>query len=340
MSPVPTAANRPGEFEIIRRYFRPLALDPGALGLGDDAAVMTPPPGRDLVLTTDTMVSGVHFLAEETPGRVARRLLRVNLSDLAAMGARPLGYLLNTAFPDATEEAWIAAFAAGLAEDQSRYTIALLGGDTVATPGPLTLTVTALGLVASGRALRRAGAGAGDDVHVTGTIGDAALGLQVLRGGLTGLLAAERRALSQRFSLPEPRLGVGQALIEAAAGPLATAAADVSDGLVADLGHICDASGLAATIEAARVPLSPAASAAFAADPALLATLLAGGDDYELVLTAAPEARAALAAIAAGTGVPITRIGRMTAGAGVRVVDRAGQAVPLRHAGFEHFRGR
>jgi thiamine-monophosphate kinase len=329
-------AARPGEFEIIARYFRPLAGDPAALGLLDDAAVLVPPPGQDLVLTTDTIVAGVHFLADEAPDLVARRLLRVNLSDLAAMGACPLGYLLNTAFPSAIDEAWIGAFAAGLAEDQARFQISLLGGDTVATPGPLTLTATALGAVAPGRALKRGGAKAGDEVYVTGTIGDGALGLQARRGGLAGLAAAHRASLAHRFLLPEPRLAVGLALSEAAGG-LASAAADVSDGLVADLGHIGKASGLAATIEWEAVPLSPAARAALAADPALLATILTGGDDYELVLTAGAGSASQLQAVAAGTGVPLTRIGRMGVGSGVTVVDRLGQALALPQAGFRHF---
>ena len=324
-----------GEFELIARYFAPLAeAAPGAQGLLNDAAVFDPARADSLVLTLDTMVEGVHFLAEDPPGLIGRKLLRVNLSDLAAMGARPRGYLLATAFPKDLDEAWIAAFAAGLAEDQAVFGIALYGGDTVSTPGPLTLSLTAFGEVPQGRALSRAGARAGDLVYVSGTIGDGALGLRVLRGEYPALSAEERAALAARYQLPEPRLALGEAL---AAQGLASAALDVSDGLVADLAHITQASGVAAEVEAGSVPLSPAARAALSSDPALLPGLLSGGDDYELLFSAAPERAGELADLAQALDLPLAPIGRLVAGSGVRVLDQKGREMDLSEAGWRHF---
>ncbi len=324
-----------GEFELIARYFAPLAEDaPGAQGLLNDAAVFDPARADSLVLSLDTMVEGVHFLAEDPPGLIGRKLLRVNLSDLAAMGARPRGYLLATAFPKELDEAWIAAFAAGLAEDQAIFGIALYGGDTVSTPGPLTLSLTAFGEVPQGRALSRAGARAGDLVYVSGTIGDGALGLRVLRGEYPALSAEERAALAARYQLPEPRLALGEAL---AAQGLASAALDVSDGLIADLGHIAQASGVAAEVEAGSVPLSPAARAALSSDPALLPGLLSGGDDYELLFSAAPERAGELADLAQALDLPLAPIGRLVAGSGVRVLDQKGREMGLSEAGWRHF---
>ena len=220
----------PAEFSLIARHFRPLA-GPGAMDLTDDAAVLTPPPGRQLVLTADAMVAGVHFLPDDPPDLVGRKLLRVNLSDLAAKGAVPLGYLMTVSTPRDTPEAWFAGFAAGLAQDQATYRVTLLGGDTTSTPGPISLSLTILGHVAPDTAVHRFGAQDGDEIWVTGTIGDGALGLAVARGRLidpTGFLLS-------RYRLPQPRVGIALAGI-------ASAGMDVSDGLVQDLGHICRAS--------------------------------------------------------------------------------------------------
>jgi thiamine-monophosphate kinase len=274
----------------------------------------------------------VHFLPDDPADQVAQKLLRVNLSDLAAKGARPFGYLLMTALPKTRDEAWLAAFAAGLAADQARFGIGLLGGDSVATPGPTTLAVTALGLIAAGRTVLRGGARAGDRVYVSGTLGDAALGLMVAKGGLRGLAPPARDFLLDRFRLPQPRLTLGPRLVG-----LATAMMDISDGLVADLGHICAVSGVGATVEAAALPLSPAARDAVAADPALLAAVLGGGDDYELLFTAPLTADAALAALARELGLPVTAIGRIAAGQGVVVRDATGTAIAVPVAGYEHF---
>lgn len=309
----------PAEFSLIARHFRPLA-GPGALDLGDDAAVLAPPPGRDLVLAADAMVAGVHFLPDDPADLVARKLLRTNLSDLAAMGAVPLGYLMTVSVPRATPDAWFAAFAAGLAADQAEFGVTLLGGDTTATPGPAALSLTILGTVAPGEAIRRIGARPGDLLCVTGTIGDGALGLRAARGEIAdpdGLLA-------DRYRLPRPRLGVARHGIVAAA-------LDVSDGLVQDVGHLCRAAGCGAEIFAADLPLSPAARALL---PGALATILTGGDDYELAMAVRAEKLPALRQAA----VPVTCIGRFVAGpAHVAVRDAAGAEIALGAPGWNHF---
>jgi len=299
-----------------------LAAD-GGLDLLDDAALLTPPPGRQLVLTADAIVEGVHFLPGDPPDTVGRKLLRVNLSDLAAMAAAPLAYLLTVSAPRSTEDEWFAAFAAGLAQDQALFGVGLLGGDTTSTPGPLSLTATCIGHVAPGRALRRAGAAAGDEVWVTGTIGDGALGLRALQGHVPdpdGWLAG-------RYRLPQPRLGL-------ALHGVASAGMDVSDGLLQDLGHLCRLAGLGARIEAPLVPLSQAAAAA---GPDWLGTCLTGGDDYELLLAVPPGRSSALQAVAAAAGVQVTRIGAFVPGRGVAVLDAAGGLVPLDRPGWSHF---
>jgi thiamine-monophosphate kinase len=313
----------PAEFALIARHFRPLA-GAGALGLADDAAVIAPPQGRDLVLTVDAMVAGVHFLPDDPPDLIGRKLLRVNLSDLAAKGAVPLGYLMTVSAPRGTPDTFFAGFAAGLAADQALFGIALLGGDTTSTPGPLSLSLTAIGHVASGAMVRRAGARPGDGIWVTGTIGDGALGLRVARGELPD----PDGYLLGRYRLPHPRLGFPIAGI-------ASAAMDVSDGLVQDLGHLCRASGLAAEVDAARVPLSAAARQA---GPEHLAACLTDGDDYELLLAVPPAQETALTAAAASAGIAVTRIGRFRAGRPeVTVRGPSGTALALGSGGWSHF---
>ena len=313
----------PEEFARIARHFRPLA-GPAGLGLQDDAAILEPPSGRALVFTADAMVAGVHFLATDPPGLVARKLLRVNLSDIAAMSAEPLGYLVTLAVPHGTGDDWFSEFAAGLAADQAEFGFFLLGGDTTATPGPLTLSLTAIGHVAPGGALRRVGALPGDALFVTGTIGDGALGLRALQGQLDDPTGA----LADRYHLPRPRLGLRL-------GGVASAGLDVSDGLVQDVGHLCRAGGLGAVIEAARVPLSDAARAA---GPQWLETILTGGDDYELAFAVSQDRVVELRAAAAASGIAVTRIGRFVAGAPeVRVVGVDGAALHVARAGWSHF---
>lgn len=325
-----------GEFDLIARYFAPLA-GPEGLGLKDDAAVLTPPPGQDLVLTADANVAGVHFLPDEAPDIVARRLLRTNLSDLAAKGARPMGYLLTIALPAETDEAWVAGFAEGLGRDQAAYGVALFGGDTVSTTGPVVASITALGQVPTGAMLRRAGARPGDAVFVTGAIGDGVFGLDAAQGRLDALGALDAGAvayLADRYRLPRPPVAFGPAL---AASGLATAAADVSDGLAADAGHIARASGVVIEIEAAMTPLSEAGAALVALDAGRLAQALTGGDDYQILFTAPADAAPRLSALAAAENIRVTRIGRVLAGAGtVRVVSDDGASLALARAGYVH----
>ncbi|MFO0987801.1 MAG: thiamine-phosphate kinase [Alphaproteobacteria bacterium] len=319
----------PGEFAAIARFFRPLATHPGSYGLRDDLAWLAPRAGRRLVYKTDAIVVGVHTFRDDPPDLVARKALRVNLSDLAAKGARPLGYLLALVLPAETKAAWLARFAAGLGADQKEFGIPLLGGDLTRTPGPPTISITAIGEAPAGRPLLRGGARRGDLVFVSGTIGDAALGLLALKGRLPRLAARHRRFLAGRYLLPEPRLALGRAI-----APLAHAAMDVSDGLVADLGHICEASGCGAEIDLTAVPASPAAQQA--GERHTLARLT-GGDDYELLFAAPLSAEAGLRAAARKTGVPVTRIGRSVGGSGVRVLGPEGGQVRVRTGGWQHF---
>jgi thiamine-monophosphate kinase len=313
----------PAEFSLIGRHFRPLA-GPGALDLRDDAALLMPPPGRELVLTADAMVAGVHFLAGDPPDVIGRKLLRVNLSDLAAKGAVPLSYLMTVSTPKDTPDDWFAGFAAGLAQDQAIYGVTLLGGDTTSTPGPISLSLTMIGHVAPGTAVHRFGARAGDEIWVTGTMGDGALGLAVALGKLTD----PSGFLLDRYRLPRPRVGLTLAGI-------ASAGMDVSDGLVQDLGHICRASSVAAEIAVDSVPLSAAARVA---GPDWLATCLTGGDDYELLLAVPPDRSAALQDAAMRAGVPVARIGHFHLGEPeVMVRQASGEPLALTKGGWSHF---
>ncbi len=324
---------RSGEFELIARYLAPLsAAAPLAFGLTDDAALLAPAPGEQVVLTKDCMVSGVHFLDADGPEVIARKLLRTNLSDLAAMGAVPRGYLLGLVLPRNLDEAWIAGFASGLARDQAEFGVALLGGDTTATSGPTVLSLTALGVAADGRVLRRNGARPGDLLYVSGTIGDAVLALHLKLGKIFGVAPDTRAALNDRLDLPSPRLGLGARLVG-----IASAALDVSDGLVQDVGHIAVASGVAIEIRAADVPLSAPAAELVGDGPELFLDCLSGGDDYELAFTAPADRATDVAAAASASGVPVTCIGSVTAGQGVIVRDRQGGAVELARTGYRHF---
>jgi thiamine-monophosphate kinase len=316
----------PGEFDTIARLLRPLAQGhPAALDLLDDAAVLPGRPGYDLVVSKDAMVAGVHFLDTMPLDLVARRLLRTALSDLAAKAAEPFGWFMAVAWPAGASWAEREAFAHGLTRDGELYGVALLGGDTVSTPGPLTLSATVMGWAPAGRMVRRAGGRAGDLLVVSGAIGDGWLGLQVA----TGALAPDAELLA-RYQLPEPRLG-----LRAAIQAYGRASADVSDGLLADAGHIAKASGMAALIDLDTLPLSPSAAVWLAAQPdraAALVQLATGGDDYEVVAAVAPEDIEAYAAVA---GMPVTVVGRLADGQGVDV-GLDGAPLALERLGYRH----
>jgi thiamine-monophosphate kinase len=323
------------EERLIAEYFRPLATHPGALGLGDDAAVLTPPPGCDLVLTTDGVIAGVHFFPDDPPNTIGRKVLRMNLSDLAAKGAKPVGFLMSVALPAGVEENWLAAFATGVGEDAKRYGCPLFGGDTDCTPGPISVSVAAFGSVPQGKMVRRSTAKPGDCIVVTGTIGDAALGLLLRRDPAQAdrlrLDEAARVYLQKRYLSPEPRNELADAVLHNA-----SAAMDVSDGLAGDLAKLCRASSVAAEIDVAHVPLSDAARAAVSVDPALLVTALSGGDDYEVVLTLSPEKLAAFHAAARAAGVAAAEIGRVTVGEGTCFL-RDGSPLRLARSSYSHF---
>ena len=326
-------AARPGEFEIIGRYFRPLSRSlPGAAALADDTATVAIGAGNEPVVTVDTMVAGVHFLPGDPADLIARKLLRVNLSDLAASGASPLTYFVAMSLPETISESWIADFAAGLATDQQIFDIALSGGDTTATPGPLTLSLTAVGEVPRGQAIRRGSAAPGEDIYVSGTIGDAALALDLMQElGVEAALAQEPELIA-RYRLPEPRVSLGPAL-----RGIATACIDISDGLFADLGHICEASGVGAEIGFSRLPLSAAAARRLAADPLLSERIVSGGDDYELLFCARAGDASRIADLSRTLGLPLTPVGHTTAGAGPVVRAASGEAMTLESPGWRHF---
>lgn len=324
-----------GEFELIARVFAPLAAD-GALGLTDDAAFYRPRLGRDLVLTKDEVVSGVHFFVDDPWDAVAKKALRVNLSDLAAKGATPVGYLLALGLPKDFTVEEIDALGAGLAADQATYGISLYGGDTVRSPAGLTLSVTAIGEVKEGGMVRRGGAQAGEVIVVTGTIGDAALGLALrLDPALSerlGLSAAHRDHLLDRYLLPQPRGALAAAVADYASGGM-----DISDGLVGDLGKMAAASGVAIEIDADRVPLSDAARAAVAADPRLFAMALTGGDDYELALSIPEMKVEVFLAAADAEGIGAKAIGRVREGEGVSVLGDHPALSDLGSGSYRHF---
>ncbi|MDP3547822.1 MAG: thiamine-phosphate kinase [Phreatobacter sp.] len=329
---------RPSEDDLIARYFGPLATAAGADGLTDDAAVIPEGEG-DLVVTKDMAIAGVHFFPDDPPALIAAKALRVNLSDLAAKGAVPTGFLLGLGLPPDWTTDFLAAFAGGLARDIKAYGCPLYGGDTVKVPGPLTISITAFGRAK--RTVRRRGARPGDVICVTGTIGDGALGV-VARAAerdpatapawLARLAPDQRRYLVGRYLAPLPRTALAQAV-----GQYAHAAMDVSDGLAGDLGKMMAASGTGARLRLDAVPLSDAARAALASDAALRQRVMTGGDDYEILLACAPADVQALAAAARHAGVPLTAIGEVTDAGAVLWLDAAGEAVSFGSGRYEHF---
>jgi thiamine-monophosphate kinase len=325
------------EDRLIARYFRPLAKHPGALGLIDDVAMLTPVPGRDIVLTTDAIVGGVHFFLEDPADMVARKALRVNLSDLAAKGATPAGFLLALALPSTLGDKWIESFAQGLGADADAYSCPLLGGDSVSTPGPVTISITAVGTLPQGTMVARSGARVGDRILVTGTIGDAALGLRLREkaasAGRWRLDSPQQSALINRYLLPQPRNAVAEAL-----RLHASAAMDVSDGLVGDLAKLCAASGASAEVAIENVPISDAAKRVLATDRAQLESVLTGGDDYEIICAVAVEKLESFRAAAVAAAVPVTEIGQIIAGKEPpRFIGRDGQPMLFKQTSFSHF---
>ena len=330
-----TPKNPSAEDSLIARYFKPLATDPGAFGLVDDAAVLSS-SGDDIVVTTDAVVEGVHYLATDPPDTIARKALRVNLSDLAAKGAVPAGFVLTLALRS-KEDAWLRPFADALGEDAREFACPLLGGDTVSTPGPQMISITAFGRVPKRRMVGRTGAKPGDRILVTGTIGDAALGLDVLTGGAAAAALttdpAARDALVSRYRVPQPRN-----LLARAVRDHATAAMDVSDGLAGDLTKLCAASGVSATVEVTRVPLSAAAAGLVGRNAVCVETLLAGGDDYEVLCTVSPAQADALIAAGRAAGLAVTAIGTIVAGRQApRFLDGQGQELVLKRLSYSHF---
>jgi thiamine-monophosphate kinase len=325
-----------GEAAIIR-VLAPLAQGfAGAFGLQDDCALITPTPGTELVLKTDPVAEGVHFLPDDAPEDISWKALAVNVSDLAAKAARPLGYLMALSFPEAPSAAWLSRFAAGLAEAQACFGCHLIGGDTDRRPGPLTITISIVGEVERGRMVRRGTARAGDAVFVSGTLGDAALGLALRKepalAAIWALTPAEAEHLRGRYARPEPRLALAGALRDHA-----SAAMDISDGLAKDLARLCAASGCAARVRFAKLPLSPGCARALSADPTLAQHIVAGGDDYEILATV-PAARApAYQADALKAGVAVTQIGAIAAGSGIVIEDRSGHPLALDRTGWDHF---
>jgi thiamine-monophosphate kinase len=323
------------EDSLIARYFRPLATDPGAFNLGDDAAVLQA-LGDDIVVTSDAIVEGVHFLSDDPPDTIARKALRVNLSDLAAKGATPAGFVLTLALRTA-DDAWLTPFARGLGSDAGLFGCPLLGGDTVSTPGPLMISITAFGRVPPGKMVHRSGAKPGDRVVVTGTIGDAALGLDILRGGAAAAVlandAAAKAMLVGRYRVPQPRTALAAAVRD-----YAGAAMDVSDGLAGDLAKLCAASGVSAAIDAPSIPLSAAAAALLSRGAVGIETLLAGGDDYEILCTIPENRFEAFAGAAARAGVAVTSIGTVVADSSApRFLDARGSQIALKRLSYSHF---
>jgi thiamine-monophosphate kinase len=323
------------EDSLIARFFKPLATDAGAFDLTDDAAILKP-SGDDIVVTTDAIVEGVHFLANDPPDTIARKALRVNLSDLAAKGAEPAGFVLTLALR-APNDAWLAPFARGLGEDADWFRCPLLGGDTVSTPGPLMMSITAFGRVLPGRMVRRAGAEPGDRVVVTGAVGDAALGLDILKGGaLEKALANDpvaRELLIDRYRVPQPRVALAQAIRDHA-----TAAMDVSDGLAGDLAKLCAASSVSAVIDVPSIPVSDTARSLLRRGAVRMESILSGGDDYEILCTIPENRFEAFEAAARAAGIAVTSIGTVMAGSSEpRFIDGDGAEIALPRLSYSHF---
>lgn len=314
------------EFDLIHKFFAPLTVQaPGARGLLDDAATLSPSDGYELVVTMDTIVAGVHYLPNESPDNIVAKLMGSNLSDLAAMGAKPLGFTLSCGWAKDVEISDIEAFASAMRDWVNDYTFPLLGGDTVKTPDTSVFTLTAFGETPDGKSISRSGAQVGDSVYVSGTIGDGALGLLAAQGQLPQLSPTHQAFLSSRYRIPQPRISLGQSLVG-----IATACIDISDGLVQDARHITRTSGVRLELEWDKIPLSDASKSALESNPDMMSTILTGGDDYELLFTARDFADL--------SNSSVTKIGKIAQGASeVHVLDTQGNLVELSKTGYNHF---
>lgn len=326
-----------GEDRLIARHFRPLATETGALSLTDDSAYFAPPPGYEMVLNADAVVAGVHFLPGDPAGSIAKKALRVNLSDLAAKGAAPAGFLMTLALPEGISESWLESFAAGLKADCEQFACPLYGGDTVRTPGPVSISIFAFGVLPQGTMVRRAGAKPGDRILVTGSIGDGALGLTLLqepaRKDAWQLSDADAQALIHRYRVPLPRVALHDAV-----RAYASAALDISDGLLGDLGKLCDASNVSARLDVTALPLSAAARQALHCEPALIERIATGGDDYEILCAVTPEHLRDFRAAAEAAGVTVTDVGEVRQGSEPpQLIAADGRALAFARPSFSHF---
>ena len=323
------------EFDRIKKYFKPLAsAERGSLDLLEDAAVLPIGSASELVISTDALVEGIHYVGDEDASLIAQKSLRTNLSDMAAMGAAPWAYTLSLILDPlkkCSADQWLDSFVAGLQIDQNKYDVRLIGGDSVVGAGPTVISITIIGKLNNKGPLVRSGALQNDDVYVSGTIGDSAAGLQVIKGSLDFLDLSDQIYLKNRYYLPQPRVALGSALVG-----LASAAMDVSDGLIQDMGHLCSASGLAAVINWPNVPLSPPVITLLESKSISISAIINGGDDYELLFTAPSILRPDIEELSKKTEVPLTRIGYMTEGADVLLMDKENQLISLAGAGFKH----
>jgi thiamine-monophosphate kinase len=327
------SSSKPGEFDLIAKYFAPLAADAvGAYGLKDDAACIAPPQGEEFIITTDLLSGGTHFFADDPPDLISRKALRVNLSDLAAKGAKPVGYLLSLALPGDTSSTWVESFARGLREDQRTFEISLFGGDTIATTGPATVSITAFGTLPFGTMTLRNGAKPGDIVFVTGTIGDAAAGLSFLKTQSNESFSKDANALIGRYHLPQPRVAIGQKL-----RGIANSALDISDGLIGDMQHIADTSSVQIVLYADRIPVSVHLQSLFANNQSSLISAVTGGDDYEIAFTTPSSSGDLIQRLAEETQTPVTEIGKVQNGEGIVLMDGGGLEIPIARKGYKHF---
>jgi len=317
------------EFNLIKKYFSPLSSGvSGAFGLTDDASVLCPTAGKEIIITKDAITESVHFMPDANASEIAWKLLRVNLSDIAAMGGEAKYYLIAAMLPKSIKERWIREFATTLRKEQDLFGVSLIGGDTVVHNGPISLSLTMIGEVKKGKAVRRTMAKAGDLVFVSGTIGDAALGLAALKGKLEFLSKKDRNSLINRYKKPEPRMDLGRKLPF-----LASAAIDISDGLLADAGHM----SVGMVLEQNKIPLSPAAAKAVSVDKNLFNTICSGGDDYEILFTVSPEKEKEVNMLSIGLPLRLTKIGVVNNPSKIRIIDEKGKEIKFSKTGYQHF---